>query len=439
MKKQFREQRSHDTPRSNRTHFKNSSKVRPSPLRNRPTRTPDAPKATCQIANACQSCAFINTKYSDGLAQKHQAGLKILEEKNLLSHAKVTQPMASPRPLGYRNQVKLVFRESSHTECGFRLGLYTPGSHNVIDTEGCPVQMPVINKWLKSFKTACIEHKQNLSFWDSKQEKGTLRYLMVRAGFRSDELQITFVCADNKLNSLLKKITRPMRENFLISGVFVNIQADPGNVILGNHTDKLWGKDKLLTRLGDFEYRLAPESFFQLNFWQAEAMYSRISSLVGSSLGHESQPIAWDLYAGQGSIAMTLASRGYRVLAIEENPHSVTAGKENFKQLTEPDSIEYLPGKVEDHIAELPAWAIKPSVVIVNPSRRGLASKVRDQLSGYLKNSPGAILIYVSCEMESLARDLSCMQEHGTKLRQIESYDMFAQTNKVEWLAMLSS
>ena len=178
MKKPFRNRRSHETSHSNRGHFfKNSSKVGPSPLRSRSTRSknPSSTNVTCQIAKACGSCALINTKYTEGLSQKHKAGLQVLAEKGVLAHAKVAQPIASPRPLGYRNQVKLVFRSSPRTDCGFRLGLYAPGSHHVIDTEGCPVQMTVINKWLKSFKLACVEYKDALSFWQPEQKKGTLR------------------------------------------------------------------------------------------------------------------------------------------------------------------------------------------------------------------------------------------------------------------------
>ncbi|MDD9950821.1 MAG: 23S rRNA (uracil(1939)-C(5))-methyltransferase RlmD [Zetaproteobacteria bacterium] len=407
--------------------------------KNKASRNQITPRQTCKIASTCGSCTFVNQDYTTGLASKHAEGIKILRTNNILENATVTDPIASPRVLGYRNQAKLVFKASSDSQCGFQIGLYAPGSHNVIDTSGCAVQMPIINKWIEAFKVACIPLKNQISVWNPKEQQGTLRYLIVRAGFRSQEMQVTFVCSDNKLDNELKRVTRGMRDLFRISGVFVNLQSSSGNAIIGPKTNKLWGKSKLYSQLGNYEYQLTPESFFQLNSWQAENIYHRVGSLAGSqAFGDERKPIAWDLYAGQGAISMTLADRGFRVLAIEENPHSVAAGQANSKQITNPESVEYIAGRVEDVTAKIPTWAARPSMIVANPSRRGMATAVREQLQHYLQQTPSSVLIYISCDINSLARDLADFVKSGAQVKQVESYDMFAQTDKLEWLVVIS-
>src|SRR5690606_12822603 len=101
------------------------------------------------------------------------------------------------------------------------------------------------------------------------------------------------------------------------------------------------------------------------------------------------------------------------------------------------DLCHFLPGRVEDVQQDAPVWARSPKLIVVNPSRRGLAPEVRTELALASLRS-GARIVYVSCSIETLTRDLADLCRAGLQARQIESFDMFPQTDNMEWVAVLT-
>ena len=148
--------------------------------------------------------------------------------------------------------------------------------------------------------------------------------------------------------------------------------------------------------------------------------------------------VAWDLYCGTCQISLILARLGYRVLGIEENAKAVEDAAENARRNKLEEKSQFLASRVEDAQRLIPAWAKSPDLIVVNPSRRGLADSTRKHLKELLAQHPKARFIYVSCEVETLSRDLKELTQSGFALRQIEPFDMFPQTDNMEWLAVLS-
>src|SRR5690606_13076588 len=148
--------------------------------------------------------------------------------------------------------------------------------------------------------------------------------------------------------------------------------------------------------------------------------------------------VAWDFYCGVGQISCVLSRLGFEVLAIEENPDAIQRAEQNFKRNSLSSRAMFLAGRVGEKMDDIPSWAASPRVIIVNPSRKGLEDEARVRLGGVL-NASSPMLIYVSCDLQSLIRDIKDLERFGYKLRQIESFDMFAQTDKLEWLAVLTS
>ena len=161
-----------------------------------------------------------------------------------------------------------------------------------------------------------------------------------------------------------------------------------------------------------------------MNPWQAINLYRRVQQLAGNADG----AVAWDLYSGAGPISMLLASSGYKVAGIEENPFAVEDGKVNLRRNDLEDKVSFITGRVEDKQTDIPNWAQSPSPIVCNPSRRGIAEETRNYLSSVL-NHEKSLFIYVSCEIETMARDIKDLQKSGHKLRQVEAFDMFAQTD----------
>jgi 23S rRNA (uracil1939-C5)-methyltransferase len=127
------------------------------------------------------------------------------------------------------------------------------------------------------------------------------------------------------------------------------------------------------------------------------------------------------------------------VLGIEENPSAVHDAQANARRNKLDVRAEFLAARVEDAQEQLPRWAATPSLIVVNPSRRGLAEGTRRHLARLLVNEPQARFMYVSCDVETLARDLKVISElSGFQVRQVEPFDMFPQTDNMEWLAVLN-
>ena len=134
-----------------------------------------------------------------------------------------------------------------------------------------------------------------------------------------------------------------------------------------------------------------------------------------------------------------MGSQGYRVLGVEEIEEAVADAHQNAIRNRLDSSVSFVASKVEELDEKLADWARNPQVVVVNPSRRGLAPQARSSLLHLLKERPQTRLIYVSCEVETLARDLAELTGSGVlRLRQLEAFDMFPHTSKMEWIAVLT-
>lgn len=391
----------------------------------------------CQIQASCGGCTSINSTYEAGLNRKYQAALERFRENNLLVGTNVLSPKASPRMLGYRAHAKLAVRPASEAELAidgkrFAIGLFQPQSHQLVHIDKCPLHRSSINRLLPDLQEEL--EASALQPYSEKDHSGDLRYLAIRAAHKTEELMLTFVVMDERFRVELKAMVLRLRQKgHTIVSAHINVNPLETNTIFGPMTKKLAGADGLRESLCGLFFEIGPTSFFQVNPWQAEVIYRRVESLAGSAKEGE---VAWDLYCGTGQISLLLAQQGYRTLGIEENPQATDDARANAlrNRLKGPD---YIAGRVEDLEGRLPDWSEAPRLIVANPSRRGLAPAARRLIQTGLTQRPESRLIYVSCEAETLVRDLVELTQSGRKLRQLECFDMFPFTEKLEWVAVL--
>ena len=171
------------------------------------------------------------------------------------------------------------------------------------------------------------------------------------------------------------------------------------------------------------EFRVSSPSFFQTNTVQAEALVE----LVRQRLELTGAELLVDAYAGVGTFAVLLAPHVRRVVAIEESDAAVKDAAVNTLGL---ENLEFRLGKVEKVLDGLHE---RPDAVILDPSRVGCHPTVLEAL---IRSRPRRV-VYVSCDPESLARDLSALAVGGFSLLGVEPVDMFPQTYHVECVATL--
>jgi 23S rRNA (uracil1939-C5)-methyltransferase len=400
---------------------------------------------TCAIKAECGACKYVNTNYGESLRNKFEAGVKTLQDAGVIKNAQILDPMPSPTPLGYRSYFKLAIRPASVGQVAaavregktrrFAIGLFEPGTHKVsIDLTNCPVHTKPLSNLLADLQTE-IEASV-LTPFDEASKSGDLRYVAARSAHLTGEIMLTFVVTNPQKFELIRLVNRLRRLGHKINSAHMNINNSSGNAIFGDETILLAGTPGLRERVCDLDIGISPLAFFQVNPWQANNLYRRVEIHAGRARPGET---AWDLYTGTGQIALMLARSGFKTLGIEEIEAAVYDAALNAIRNKLSDKAQFLASRVEDSESRLPAWAKDPKVIVVNPSRRGLHETARAHITHILRSNPSAKLIYVSCEVQTLARDLKALSAAGHTVRQVEAFDMFAQTDKLEWLAILTA
>ncbi|MFA5055784.1 MAG: 23S rRNA (uracil(1939)-C(5))-methyltransferase RlmD [Dehalococcoidia bacterium] len=170
-------------------------------------------------------------------------------------------------------------------------------------------------------------------------------------------------------------------------------------------------------------FRISSPSFFQVNTAQA----GRMIDFIEDRLDLKGNEVIVDAFAGVGTFAAVLASKAGKVIAIEEAPAAIDDAKVNIAGL---ENVEFIIGKTE---VLLPSLDIAIDAVILDPPRVGCQ---RSGLDALLKLAPRKV-VYVSCDPESLARDLRVLCDGGYRLAEVQPVDMFSHTYHVECIATI--
>lgn len=389
-------------------------------VRNAPQRTANNP---CKKELKCLGCPLIGMKYQAQLDYKQQRVSAALAKQNLLRFELVQPTLASEPSLGYRASAKLVFGRKREKVL---LGLYQRGSHEVIDTEDCPVHHPLINRIVAVVRQEV--QRQGISVYSSRHKNGLLRYLLVRISPINNKAMVTFVSNFRDLQQLPKLGKRLMNKIPEVIAVHQNINSSSGNVILGQETIKLHGLPDLIERVGDIRLRIAPEAFFQVNSLQATKIYA----LVREWAGLKKNDSAVDLYCGIGGIALHLAKDAGQVIGIEYVAKAVRNAADNA-ELNGLRNCRFVAGDAAEELQKLGEKVEGLALATVNPPRKGCSKDLLQALGNIRPRQ----IIYVSCDPDSLARDLRQLIDSGYRLTRVQPVDMFPQTAHVETVAEL--
>ena len=213
-----------------------------------------------------------------------------------------------------------------------------------------------------------------------------------------------------------------------VIAVHQNINSSTGNVILGQETLKLNGLPDLIDRVGDIRLRIAPEAFFQVNTLQATRIYSLIREWARLSQ-HDT---AVDLYCGIGGIALHLAKDAGRVYGIESVAEAVRNAADNA-ELNDLRNCRFQAGDATEELQKLAGSLDDLALATLNPPRKGCDEGLLRELCEIRPRQ----IIYVSCDPDSLARDLKILTAGGYRLERVQPVDMFPQTAHVETLVQL--
>ncbi len=386
-------------------------------------RSPERTSGACGHANICLGCSLINLKQPAQLRFKQEKVRKALNRYPSLGSVRQHPLWEAPQALGYRTSAKLVMGKERGK---VKIGLYRRGSHQIVDIGDCPLHHPLINRIVQVVREEV--ERQEIFVYNPDRQRGLLRYLLVKVSPSAGKAMVTFVTAERnfrEVTHLAKWLKRKVPE---VVSIHQNINPSAGNVIYGRETLKMLGVPDLVDAVGDIRLRISPTAFFQVNHDQA----ARIYDLVRRWAALAPEESAVDLYCGIGGIALNLARDAGRVIGIEAVEEAVHNARENAR-MNELKNCTFRAGDAAELVHELSMDVAPGAVAVVNPPRSGCD---REVLEALVELEPRT-LIYVSCNPETLARDLDILHGLGYRTEEVQPVDMFPQTPHVESVARL--
>ncbi|MNP26880.1 23S rRNA (uracil-C(5))-methyltransferase RlmCD [compost metagenome] len=208
-----------------------------------------------------------------------------------------------------------------------------------------------------------------------------------------------------------------------------NINDERTNRILGTSNRVLLGEGVIRDKIHELAFEISPLSFFQNNPSQTDVLYSK--ALEYSELtGNET---VFDIYCGIGTISLFLAGKAAKVVGIESVESAISDARRNAA-LNGIEHTEFHVGKAEQLMPELHAQGVTADVVVMDPPRKGCDKAVLQTLVAMAPRR----LVYVSCNPQTLARDLAWLVKQGFVLDEVQPVDMFPHSMHVEAVARLS-
>ncbi|MFH5181242.1 23S rRNA (uracil(1939)-C(5))-methyltransferase RlmD [Paenibacillus sp. TAB 01] len=387
-------------------------------------KSPDRQQPPCPVYDACGGCQLQHMTYPAQLRAKEELVREAFSRYTpALKDLPLRPILGMDNPWGYRNKAQL---QAGWQDEQLITGLYSPGSHKLVDISGCAVQDAAINE--VTHKVKAIVTRLGIRPYDERTRQGVLRTIVTRVGRQSGGVQLTLITASDALPSQVQLIDAIRQELPMVTTIAQNINASSTPLIFGEVTRVLWGSERLDEQLGELRFSLSPRAFFQLNPEQTVKLYNAAKEAAGLT-GEE---LVVDAYCGTGTIGLWLAPYAKQVRGIELIPEAVEDARRNAR-LSHAANAEFFVGHAETLLPEWVKRGIRPDVVVVDPPRTGCDRRLLSAISA----ARPARLVYVSCNPSTLAKDCQVLLESGYRLEWIQPVDMFPQTAHVECCSLL--
>lgn len=432
----------------------------------------DEIESPCPHFKECGGCAYQNLPYEKQLDMKRMQVESIL--KGAVDHKSQKEGWfegikASPLIQEYRNKMEFTFGDE-YKDGPLALGMHKRGSfYDIVTVDECKLVHPDFRQVLKT--TLDFFKKAEIPYFHRVRHEGYLRHLLVRRAVKTEEILIDLVTTtqlsyfdkatplygDNKsektpdmledsdLRAVESKILTELVERLValetdgkitghIAGILHTKNDSLADVVIDEGTDILYGKDYFYEELLNLKFKITPFSFFQTNTLGAQVLYETAREYASEAI--EDKPVIFDLYSGTGTIAQIMAPVAKKVIGVEIVEEAVEAAKENTA-LNGLHNCDFVAGdvlKVLDDFKNAEHPVDNPDFIILDPPRDGCHPKALPKILDYGTDS----LVYISCKITSLARDLEMLQARGYMVKRAVAIDQFPNTAHVETVILMS-
>lgn len=371
-------------------------------------------ESECKDYTKCGGCNLRHMKYEETLKIK-KAIVENCLYKSFGQEVKVKDVIGMKKPMFYRN--KLQYPVGIDKDNKKVMGIYANRSHNIIPVHKCYIQ----NETCEEIARDIFEFiKDNdISTYNEETLKGTVRHIVVKIGVRTNEVLVTLVLNDKNFKYDEKFIEFITTKHPKIKTIVKNYNMKNTNVILGKENEIINGSGYIYDILGEYKFKISPLSFYQVNPVQTEILYNTAMQYIKKEEGK----VALDLYCGIGTIGIFASKYFSKVYGIEIVEEAIDNAKENA-EINNIKNMEFYAGDVEEILPQiLEKENIKPNTIFIDPPRKGLDNNTIQLLN----RLEAEMIIYISCNPATLARDLKLLSEKY-EIKEIQPVDMFPYT-----------
>lgn len=380
---------------------------------------PKKKKSRCPVFKECGGCQYLDLPYEEQLKRKQAQMQKLLSK-----FCKVYPIQGMDNPDHYRNKVHAVF---GHRKGEPVSGVYKAGTHILVPVEKCLIEdekadeiIGTIRGMIKSFKIRTFNEDSGY---------GLLRHVLIRRGFATGEIMVVLVTASPVFPSKNNFVKALRQKHPEITTIVQNINGRGTSMVLGDKEHVLYGKGYIEDVLCGCRFRISSKSFYQVNPVQTERLYAKAIELVGLT-GKET---VIDAYCGIGTIGIVASKHAKQVIGVELNKDAVRDAVENAK-CNGIKNIKFFCNDAGKFMTGMAREGGSADVVFMDPPRSGSTEAFMRAVAAVKPKK----VVYISCGLETLARDLEFFKKIGFEAVSGWGFDLFPATLHVETIVSLS-
>lgn len=381
---------------------------------------PQANQDPCPLYKKCGGCQLQNLKYEEQLRWKER---RVIGLMGSFCHVEPIIGMADP--LHYRHKVQAAFG----LDRGNRVisGVYQSSSHRIVPVDRCMIEDEVADAIIVTIRGMLTDFK--LMPYSEDTGRGFLRHVLIRRGFVSGQVMVVLVTGSPLFPSKNHFVGALLKKHPEITTILQNINPGRTSLVLGTQEKALFGPGFIEDELCGCNFRISAQSFYQVNPVQTEALYEKAMEYAALT-GRET---VVDAYCGTGTIGLIAARRGAGLaVGVERNREAVRDAIANARR-NKIKNARFYCADAGNWMREMAAAGERADVVFLDPPRAGSDEPF---LTSLLTLAPRRV-VYISCNPETLARDVLFLTKRGYQVKRIQPVDMFPFTNHVETIVLL--
>lgn len=375
-------------------------------------------RLSCKKFKSCGGCSY-DLSIDEQTQRKQQA-----VRHKLSRFGRVSRIITMDKPYRYRCKVTRVYRKAANGR--LIAGIFKSGSKGCVPVHDCMLEDKRLCEI--AFGLAPIFDRFKMQPFDYNTGKGCIRHVMLRKGCKTGEILLCIVTSPRTFKNTAALADEISKKYPDITTIVHNECKNPLPLTLGESEHILKGQGFITDELCGLRFNISAGSFMQVNPMQTEVLYSAARDMLD-----DDTDTLLDAYCGTGTIGLICAGKAAHVTGVEKTPSAIEDARRNAAA-NGISNAEFICGDAGKYMLHLAKQGMKISAVIMDPPRAGADRRFIESLGSL---SPKQV-VYISCNPETLSRDLYLLKQQGYKAEKIQPVDMFPHTRHIETIVLLT-